>query len=244
MAGKRGLGTTISINATNIGVLTEISGPEITADTIDITTLDVTGGTRTFIQGFMDAGEVTLKGFFDNVDTGHAAVKAALDAGTTDTYIITFPSTIGATWTFSGVVTKFKAGDATLEDPIVFEATIKVSGLPVLGTTASAGLSAATFTQTDGSTALTAAAMTPTFATGTYIYGFTYTTQTSFKVKMTGASHTIKCYVDGVYAETLTSGTAGTAIALGAAATKEIKIICYEAAKSPKTYTFMVSRLS
>lgn len=244
MPGKRGLGTTISINGTNIGVLTSISGPEISADTIDITTLDVSGNTRTFIQGFIDPGEITVTGYYDNIDTGHTAVKSALDNATTDTYIITFPAAIGATWTFSGIVTKFKAGEATLEDPLTFEATIKISGVPVLGTTASAGLSAATFVQTDGSTALTAAALTPTFATGTYIYGFTFTTQTSFKPKLTAASHTIKLYVDGVFEENLTSGSAGTAISIGAAATKEIKAVVYESGKSPKTYTFMVSRLS
>lgn len=244
MAAKRGLGTTITINATNIGVLTNISAPELSADTIDITTLDATGNTKSFIQGFIDPGEITMTGFYDNVDVGQTALKAAIDAGTLDTYVITFPAAIGSTWTFTGIVTKFKAGEATLEDPLTFEVTVKVSGVPTLGTSASTGASAATFVQTDGTTALTAAALTPTFAIGTFTYGFTYTTQTAFKPKITAAGHTIKIYVDDVYIETISSGVAGSDIAMATVTSKKVQAVCYQAGKTAKTYTFMVSRLS
>jgi hypothetical protein len=76
------------------------------------------------------------------------------------------------------------------------------------------------------------------------LYGFTFTTETAFEPKITAASHTIKLYVDGVYTEALTSGSAGSSISIGAAESTEIKVVVNEAGKSPKTYTFMVSRLS
>lgn len=242
---KKALGTTISKGGTVIGYLKSISPVEKSADELDITTLDAIDGYKKFMQGAKDGGEVVLGGHYESADAGQAALDAAFDSGAEDTYIITYPATIGATYTFIGIVTGVSApGEANIDDPLEFEVTIKITGKPVLATTASAGVSAATFVQTDGSTALTLAASTPVFAIGTYFYTFTFTTQSSFKPKITAASHTIKLYVDGVYTEDLTSGNAGTAIAIGAAATKKLDVVVYEAGKSPKTYTFMVSRLS
>ena len=45
--------------------LTSINGLELSADTIDVTTLDSDGGYREFIGGFKDAGEVSLEGFLN-----------------------------------------------------------------------------------------------------------------------------------------------------------------------------------
>jgi len=45
-----------------VGNLSSIGGLELSADTIDVTTLDSTGGYREFIAGFKDAGEVALEG--------------------------------------------------------------------------------------------------------------------------------------------------------------------------------------
>lgn len=241
----RGIGTTIQKGATNIGYLTSIKPPEKSADTVETTTLDSANGYKTFIQGMRDGGEVTVAGYFDVTDTGQIAMDTALDAGTVDAYTITFPTGMGSpTVTFSAVVTKMTIGEANLEDAVTFEVTLKISGKPTLNTSASTGMSALTFVQADGSTALTAAALTPTFAIGTYFYNFTFTTQTSFKVKPTAASHTIAVYVDGVFVENVASGSAGSAISIGAAATKQIDIIVNESGKTSKTYKIAVARLS
>lgn len=239
----RALGTTLSKGATLIGGLTEISGVDMSADTIDVTTLDSTGGYREFLAGFKDAGEVSVSGFFVPGDAGQVALNTAFGSGASDTYVITFPASMGATWTFTALVTKLTTG-ATIEDPVSFEATLKVSSAPVLGTTPSTGISALVLKKTDGTTDLTAAALTPTFAIGVYNYAFTFTTETSFVVKPTAASHTIALYVDGTFIETVPSGSASTAIAIGAGVAKEVKLIVYEAGKSPKTYTVMVGRIS
>lgn len=239
----RALGTTLSKGGTLIAGLTEIGGVDMSADTIDATTLDSSGGYREYIAGFKDAGEVSLTGFFVPGDAGQVSLNTAFNSGESDVYIITFPSQMGATWTFTGVVTKFTTG-ATVEDLISFECTVKVSSQPVLGTTASTGASAITITAADGTTALTAAELAPAFATGTYYYSFTYTTDASFGVKVTAASHTIHMYVNGAYHSALTSGTVSAAIAQSAATAKEVKIICYEAGKTPKTYVFIVAKIS
>lgn len=245
MGANKGFGTTITKGVTNIGVLTAITPPEVSADTIETTVLDSADGYRTFMQGLRDGGEVTLSGYFDGTDAGQATLKTAFDAGTADSYTITFPVAIGATWTFTGFLTRFMTGEANLDDPLSFEITLKISGKPNLGLSSSAGISAASFVQTDGTTALTAYTVTPTFANGTYNYNITYTTQTAYKAKITAASHTILMYVDGVLTETLTSGSASTtSISQGSAGTKRIDLVVYEAAKNPKTYTFMIGRTS
>lgn len=133
---ERALGTKILKDNVEIGGLTSIGGIEITADTMDVTTLSSDGGYREFIGAFKDAGEVTLEGYFEPDDTsGQVALQDALDSGLAEDYSITFPTTPEAEWTFRGVVTGFKVGDAEVDGTIAFGATIKVSGRPVLTVT-------------------------------------------------------------------------------------------------------------
>ena len=236
MGAKRAIGTTITKGGTNLGGLTSIGTPEKSADTIETTTLDVTDGYKTFIQGIKDGGEISVKGFFDTADAGQMALDTAFEAGTLDTYVITFPATIGATFTFTGIITKYTPGEVTIEDPLSFELTIKVSGKPILATVASGGLTALTLSGTTG-------ALSPVFANTKYAYAWSFTTDASITVTPTGANHTIKMYVDGVYVADITSGSASTAITGFLAATsKEIKLICFEAGKTPKTYSIIAIR--
>ena len=122
------MGTSIKKAAgTAIASLTSIAGLELSADTIETTTLDSVGGYRTFVQGLKDAGEVSISGFFDYA--AHNAILADFNTGTSASYVITFPG--GKNWTFDAVVTGFSTG-AELEDLVSFESTLKVSGKPVL----------------------------------------------------------------------------------------------------------------
>jgi predicted secreted protein len=131
----RGLGTTLKKGTVPIAGLTEIGGLELSADTIDVTTLDSNGGYREFIGGFKDGGEVSVSGFFDpGTGNGQKELYDAFQAGTVDEYTIEFPAELNASWNFNGVVTGFRTNTG-LEDPINFEATIKVSGSPTLVTT-------------------------------------------------------------------------------------------------------------
>lgn len=124
---KRALGTTLAIGSTTVGGLTSISGVEVSADTIDVTTLDSTGGYREFIGGFKDGGEVTADGYLSDLGTEETALVAKVGADEEEC-VISFPN--GATWTFDGVLTGFSTS-ADLEDAIGFSLTLKVSGPPV-----------------------------------------------------------------------------------------------------------------
>lgn len=128
----RALGTVLKKGGTKIGGLTSINGIEITADTIDVTTLDSDGGYRKFIGAFKDAGEVSIEGFFNPDDEVQLDLQDSIDEGLEEDYTIEMPTSPKATWAFKGVVTGFKVGDAEVDGTISFSSTIKVSGKPVL----------------------------------------------------------------------------------------------------------------
>jgi len=235
---NRTIGTTLSKGGVTIGSLTSISSPEKSTDAKEVTTLDVSDGYKRFLPGLKDGGEVTVKGYYDSADAGQAAIDAAFEAGIQDTYIITFPAAIGATFTFNGIITKYTPGEANLEDPMSFELTLKVSGKPTLALTASGGLTALVLSGTAG-------VLSPAFNNAKYAYSWSFTTDASITVTPTAANHTIKMYVDDVYVADVTSGSASVAIAgFSAGTSKKITLICYEAGKSPKTYTVVAVRTS
>ncbi|WNF31637.1 phage tail tube protein [Aeribacillus composti] len=126
---ERAIGTKLKKGTTVIGELTSIGGLELSADTLDTTTLDSDGGYRTFVTGFKDAGEVSISGYFN--PQHHKGLYDDFEAGTEQQYTIEFPPKIGAKWEFKAVVTGYSTG-AELEDLISFEATLKVSGKPTL----------------------------------------------------------------------------------------------------------------
>lgn len=132
----RSLGTVLKIgkdpSIVKVGGLTEIGGIELSADTLDTTTLESDGGYREFIGGFKDAGEVSLSGYLEiDSSNGQKKMYDAFETGDVQEFAIEFPESIGAKWAFKGVVTGFSTG-ASLEDLISFGATIKVSGKPTL----------------------------------------------------------------------------------------------------------------
>ena len=129
---QRALGTVLQIGKQSpktVAGLTSIGGLELSADTIDVTTLDSDGGYREFIAGFKDAGEVSLEGYL-KLDEGQQALYTLFESGAVEDFTIQFPDNLGK-WKFKGVVTGFSTS-ADLEDPLSFSATIQVSGKPQL----------------------------------------------------------------------------------------------------------------
>lgn len=126
------MGTKLRKGATAIASLTSIDGVSVSSDTVETTALDNESGYRTFVTSLKDAGEVSISGHFEY--DSHSPLLADFEAGTVDSYTIEFPdvlTTTGTTWTFSAVISAFGTS-VELEDLISFEATLKVSGRPVL----------------------------------------------------------------------------------------------------------------
>lgn len=134
----RSIGTQFKLGANVIGDLTAIGSPAVDTEEIDVTTLDSVGAYREYIAGFKDAGELTLSGYFVPSDVGQAAAYAALESGDIQQCEITYPPSMGASWTFEGFVKNFTV-TTELEEAIGFEVTIRVTGQPTLTLPSSGG---------------------------------------------------------------------------------------------------------
>lgn len=227
---KRAVGTKLQIGANFVAEITSIGGLDLSADTIDVTSLDSDGGYREFIGGFKDAGEVPIQGWFNPGNPGQTAMYDAFQSGTTETFQILFP--FGAAWNFKAVVTGFSTS-AELEDAVTFEATLKVSGAPTLGLTPSGGLTALSLTGAGGT-------LSPAFNNSNYNYTFSGVTATSVTITATAAAHSLRLYADGAFVQDLVTGTASNAIPLTLNVGKKLTILAGEPSKTQKVYEVTV----
>ena len=156
MAGFSALGTILrmstgSISSTStaagIGDLTNISGPTMSAEEIDVSSHDSTTNFREFVSGFLDGGEISLEG--NLTATGGAADLVSAFNDRLERYFhIQFPATgtsTGATehsaeyylrWKFQGTVTGVETA-APYDDKASFSASVRISGAPALTATSS-----------------------------------------------------------------------------------------------------------
>lgn len=125
MSKMRAVGTVLTYNSQTIGSIKTIGEVKSTADEIDVTTLDSTGGYKEFLQGFKDGGEVQLDGYFDGA-AGQVALKTAYDAGTSATAEITWPS--GGKLGFTAWVKSISYGNADVQGAVEFHASLRVTG--------------------------------------------------------------------------------------------------------------------
>jgi len=130
-AATHAFGTTLKKGATAIAELTNIGGPGVKADTIDVTSHDSPNKFREFLAGVKDGGEVSIEGNFIPTDTtGQVAAYNRLIDGVQGIFYTFFPSAVGE-WLFNGQVTALE-NTAAYEDQIGFSATVKVTGKPIL----------------------------------------------------------------------------------------------------------------
>ena len=132
MAAEHGFGTKFDWGTSGtVAQLTSIGGVEMTADTVDVSTLDGADNFKEFAVGMLDGGEVTLEGYYDSTDTtGQAQMYTDFLARTSASCTITFPGTDASTWTFTAFITAYKTGDATVDGAVAFGATLKITGKP------------------------------------------------------------------------------------------------------------------
>ena len=135
MAKFRGLGASIShLTAYNtagtptvIGSLTSIGEISPTADELDTTCLDSTGGYREFLAGFKDSGELALTGYHDGTNTGQALCRTLFGTGATGYFWVKFSD--GSEVIFTGFLKGYTAGSADVDGVVGFGATIRVTGV-------------------------------------------------------------------------------------------------------------------
>lgn len=114
---------------TAIASVTNISGPGLSRDTIDVTAHDSPNRYREFVGSLVDPGDVSLDLNYD--PDVHDVLVADLEDDEPRNYKIVFPAPITATWSFAGVMSGFEQ-TAPIDDKLTATITIKVSGKPTI----------------------------------------------------------------------------------------------------------------
>jgi predicted secreted protein len=113
----------------NVAEVNSITGPSMSRETIDVTSLDSTGGYREFIASFRDAGTIVLNMNFTR--TNYETMKDDFDSEDLQQYEILLPDSENTSFEFTGLVTELPLTIA-VGDKVSMDTTIKISGEPTL----------------------------------------------------------------------------------------------------------------
>ncbi len=105
--------------------INSISGPSMTRDTIDVTSLDSIGGYREYIPSFRDGGTVQLTMNF--VRASLDLMKADFESADIQNYEIVLPDDETTSFEFAGVVTELPL-EISPDDKITMNVSIKITG--------------------------------------------------------------------------------------------------------------------
>ena len=121
----------------NLSEVTSITGPTMTRDFIDVTSLDSTGGYREFITGFRDAGTISMNMNFtrDSYDN----LKTDFESATLQNYQIILSDVENSAIEFEGLVTEIPITIPT-DDKISVDCTIKITGAVTISSGGSTGV--------------------------------------------------------------------------------------------------------
>jgi predicted secreted protein len=121
----------------NIAEVNSITGPGMTKDFIDVTSLDSTGGYREYITGFRDGGNVSLSMNMTRITWD--LMLADFESDDLQHYNIVLPDNENTSISFAGLVTEMPLTIPT-DDKVTMDVTIKVSGMPTTDSGASSGI--------------------------------------------------------------------------------------------------------
>ena len=230
---KWAMGTTLKRNDVIVGEVKTIGDVVLNRASADATHLLSPGGFDEFVLTRKNVGDVPITFNFVPGDAGQTGLLDAYQNGTRQTFQIVFPDALGTTWDFEAVVMSFSTTGISPEGLLGGAATLKFTGLPVLGVTYSDGLTTPFFAISES------AVVVPTKAGNVYEYVATVLTDvSSVTVTPTAAAGVIT-----VNGSTVATGEASSAITLGAAGSvTTITVKVKETGKAARTYTIKVAR--
>ena len=109
----------------NIAEVNSISGPSMTRETIDVTSLDSTAGYREFIAGFRDAGNLQLTMNF--TEATYDLMKTDFEDDDAQNYEIVLPDDATTSLEFEGLVIECPL-EIPIDDKITSSVNIKITG--------------------------------------------------------------------------------------------------------------------
>ena len=119
---------------TTIAEVTNISGPSLSQEAIDVTSHSSSGAFREKVGGLLDGGEVTLDVNFVPTGATHKEAEGGLLKDMTDRTVNNYKlifSDVGTYWIFPALVTGF-VPDMAVEGKLGAAVTLTVSGEPTL----------------------------------------------------------------------------------------------------------------
>lgn len=102
-----------------------ISGPGMSRETIDVTTLNSTGGYREIIAGLRDGGQVSMSMNFTREE--YEKLKEDFESDDKQHYQIMLPDPEQTAFEFEGLVMEIPL-DITVDDKVTVDVTIQISG--------------------------------------------------------------------------------------------------------------------
>jgi predicted secreted protein len=126
---QRGDGTTPTEVFTALANVTNIGGPGLSRETIDVTAHDSPDAWMEFRGGLKDGGEVSVDINYDPAE--HDVLVADFEDEDPRNYQLVFPDTGATTWTFAAILTGFEP-EAPYDDKLAASLTFKVTGKPTL----------------------------------------------------------------------------------------------------------------
>jgi len=137
--GGSGLADDSSSNATLAGAalatvaqVTNIGGPSLSLDTVDVTCHDSTSGFEEVVATLLRGGEVSLDIVYDPADDTHDATGGnglitRMNAKRLTNFSLIFPNVATTTWAFDGYVTGFEPS-MPVDGALTATVTIKTTG--------------------------------------------------------------------------------------------------------------------
>ena len=124
-------------NYTTIAECKNLSGPQLTAGAIDVTSHDSAAAFREYIGGLRDGGKITFDLNWIPNNATHGFVTGLLSRGFGGTksqstqFRVVFPDAATTTWTFNGLVTKL-APVSGVDKELLAQVEIQITGQPTL----------------------------------------------------------------------------------------------------------------
>ena len=114
---------------------TDLSGPDLSRETIETTSHDSPDEYNTHIAGLKEGGEVSVGINYLPTEATHKNTDGGLlylfESGEITNFQLTFPNTLATKWILPVIVTGFKP-TSKLKEKLDAEITLKVAGKPTL----------------------------------------------------------------------------------------------------------------
>ena len=135
MANYAAYGTLLKIAGVTVAGVTNIGGPGLTLETIDVTNHSSTSAWREFVGGLKDGGDISVDIVYDPAAATHKNTSGGLlyllTTRASASFTITFSDTGATVWTFTAFVTSFEPSGA-VADGLTASVTLKITGAPTL----------------------------------------------------------------------------------------------------------------